>query len=173
MLKDKYSKYTMFDYKHRTINGCKTNAKNTSPEYLQIHHDLELNFTDICKDYIGYYDYLPESNYCTNLTYCNIFEHYVLHVLIKLTPTKKISEKEMFKEYRKDLSEKEIDVMLKKKHIRMMKNKTENKFAGWSGIFKQIEQIFAIHYENKFSLSIYKKYMKAFSNTDYEKFTEF
>lgn len=174
LLKEKYKKFVMFDYKRKTINGKKTKIKFNKPNYLAIHHDLAFCFPTLYLDYVGWYRYFPKVNFSKYLTYCNIFEHYVLHVLIRLTPRKFIDEKYFFEKYRTDLTKSEIKKMLTEKHKREQSqywNKRD--FAGWSGIYKQIYQIFLIHYKDHYPLRVYKNYMQSLKEKDYKDFTEF
>jgi hypothetical protein len=120
----------MFDYGRKTINGEKTKEKDDHPNFLQIHHDLELNFSDLSIDYSGYYTYYKNVNFSQYLTYCNIFEHYVLHCLIKTTKVVEVPEEDLFKIFRKDLSPSELKDMLKNKRTRMEQKHKNDFFAG-------------------------------------------
>lgn len=121
-MKNKYKKFVLFDWKRKKINGKEIHLKAneyTIPKYLQVHHDYELQVRDISLDYLGYWLYFPEVNLSKNLTYCNIFEHYILHVLIQTTKINRISEEDFFTFARKDLKKSEIKRILEIKEQRI------------------------------------------------------
>lgn len=79
LLKEKYGVPTG-NYFINLINFTTNPKIKRTKEGLFIHHDMENKFVMLSTK--GYAEHYPEAHEAENLTYCNLLEHLILHLII-------------------------------------------------------------------------------------------